>query len=752
MPSLKFPQRFTEEFETRFRLVLLRILLVVGIPFSVYYGALRFRLDYPLESAINFLCALIFLFGLIFSFKDRPLRTKTRLVTIFSCIYFLFMFFLHFRVILRQDLAYFSWFVVFAMVFFMVAGLRRGAVTALIYLLTLGVGFIWAHPAGQLEVSFYSISVQTMTCVVTATVIALVYEIIRKRTHKMLLERQQELTRSEEALERFNQTLEDRVKQRTAELEKANQHLKQEIQARQTSERHLRESEKRYRDLFENLSDFVYFHDMNGNFIENNFAVATVQKYLQKDREFLNVRDLMPQEYRPQFEDYLARIKERGEDRGYLRILEKNGQALILEYNNRLVTDAEGNPVGVRGSARNVTDRILLERERKRLEEQRLRSQKMESLGILAGGVAHDLNNVLGGIVSYPDLLLMQLPPDSPLIRPIKAIEQSGQKAAAIVQDLLTLARRGVVAKETVNLNGAVTDCLQSPEFEKLMALYPYADLKTNLARDLLPMVGSQVHLSKTVMNLIANAAEAMPEGGDITISTENRYVDSPVYGYECIPEGSYVLLTIRDTGIGISSEDMQMIFEPFYTKKMMGRSGTGLGMAVVWGTLKDHQGHIDMESVEGKGTTFRLYFPVTGKPQLKKPSAPATDIPKGKGQRILVVDDIKEQRDLSSMMLTHLGYTVDTVSSGEEAIKYIQENQVAVVVLDMIMDPGMDGLETFRRIREIRPEQKAVIASDFSETERVKKARELGAGAYLKKPFTLEKLGRAVKTAFESG
>jgi two-component system cell cycle sensor histidine kinase/response regulator CckA len=174
-------------------------------------------------------------------------------------------------------------------------------------------------------------------------------------------------------------------------------------------------------------------------------------------------------------------------------------------------------------------------------------------------------------------------------------MQESGKKAAAIVQDLLTLTRRGVVTEEVVNINYIIYEYLQSPEHERLMSYHPEIQLETNIENDLLNILGSPVHLTKTVMNLISNAAEALPNGGKIIISTSNRYLDRPIKDYDDIEEGDYVILSVSDNGIGISPEDVERIFEPFFTKKVMGRSGTGLGMAVVWGTIRDHKGYIDV-------------------------------------------------------------------------------------------------------------------------------------------------------------
>jgi len=384
--------------------------------------------------------------------------------------------------------------------------------------------------------------------------------------------------------------------------------------------------------------------------------------------------------------------------------------------------------------------------EKKKLEAQLQRTQKMEAIGTLAGGVAHDLNNVLGGIVSYPELLLMQLPEDSPLKKPILTIQKSGEKAAAIVQDLLTLARKGIAVTEVVNLNDIISDHLKTAKHEKIKSFHPHVQFEIDLEENLLNIVGSPVHLSQTVMNLISNAAESMPDEGKVFISTRNQYIDRPITGYDNVAGRDYMTLSISDEGTGMPEEVVEKIFEPFYTKKVMGRSGTGLGMSVVWGTVKDHNGYIDIQSAEEKGTTITIYFPATIKELIENDTPLSIQEYMDSGETILIVDDVEEQREIASSMLGRLGYTVTTVSSGEEAVEYLKENSADLLLLDMIMDPGIDGLETYRRILKIHPGQKALIVSGFAETERVTEAQKLGAGAYINKPFMLEQIGIAVK------
>lgn len=432
------------------------------------------------------------------------------------------------------------------------------------------------------------------------------------------------------------------------------------------------------------------------------------------------------------------------------RIRTTDGSEKVLLTSKIPYKNKDGQVIGIIGFVQDVTEQKKTEEEKKVLQKRILRSEKMEAIGTLAGGVAHDLNNILSGIVSYPDLILMDLAADDPLRKRIRTIRSTGQKAAAIVQDLLTLARRGVAAVEVVSPNDILKDYLESPEYESLRQHHPHVDVKVSYSADLLNIFGSPIHLSKTIMNLVSNAAEAMPEGGTITVSTENRYIDQPISGYDDVDEGDYAVVTVSDTGVGIRHEDKERIFEPFYTKKVMGRSGTGLGMAVVWGTIKDHNGYIDIQSCEGNGTTFTLYFPVTRKTAPKNQPAMSLDAFRGKGESVLIVDDVPEQREMANEILSVLGYNPVTVPSGEKAVEYMMQNTADILVLDMIMEPGIDGLETYRRISQFHPNQRAVIASGFSETDRVREAQRLGAGAYVRKPYTLENIGMAIRATLD--
>jgi PAS domain S-box-containing protein len=517
----------------------------------------------------------------------------------------------------------------------------------------------------------------------------------------------------------------------------------------------LQSSESKYRDLVENASSIILRMDANGKIIFFNEFAQKLFGYSEEEIIGENVGNIIMPPSGPSRLSFKKLSKALQKEPASPVVSEsqtetRSGKKVWIAWTYKAIFNAAGHFSEILCIGNDITELKRASQEKEELQIQLQRAQKMEAIGTLAGGVAHDLNNILSGIVSYPELLLMDLKDDSPLRKPILTIQKSGEKAAAIVQDLLTLARRGVEATEVVNLNSIVTEYLRSPEHARLELNHPDSRIATNLDENLLNILGSPVHLSKTVMNLVSNAAEAMLAGGEIVITTENRHMDKNIYGFDEIDKGDYATLIIQDTGIGIPPEDMERIFEPFYTKKTMGRSGTGLGMAVVWGTVKDHRGYIDLKSKEGKGTEITLYFPVTRKVFSQDAELASIQDVMGNGEAILVVDDIQEQRQIATEILEKLGYAVTTMPSGEEAIEYLRDHTTDLLVLDMIMEPGIDGLETYKKILKIHPGQRSIIASGYSESARVKEAQLLGAGTYVKKPYLLEKFGHAIRTELD--
>ncbi len=400
--------------------------------------------------------------------------------------------------------------------------------------------------------------------------------------------------------------------------------------------------------------------------------------------------------------------------------------------------------------AQDITEKKQAEQQRKTLKDQLTRAERMESLGVLAGGVAHDLNNILGPLVAYPEIIKMKLPPESPIREEISKIEKSAQRAADVVQDLLTMARRGRYDMSPLQLNDVINSFLQSTDFINLEKNYASLSIICKLDEQIPQINGSAPHLYKVIMNLILNACEAMPDGGKLTIKTECRNIDKLNSGFSNIEIGNYVILTISDTGHGISKKDLGHLFEPFYTKKKLGSSGSGLGLAIVYGVTKDHNGYIDVNSEIGKGTDFTLYFPAATVVRSKTRESQSAVRIHGT-ESVLVVDDLEDQRELASLLLNNLGYKVFSAINGHEALDILNHNNVDIVLLDMIMEENFDGLDTYREIIKIKPGQKAIIASGFSETDRVKEAEKLGVGKYIRKPYTMQTLGKAIREVLDS-
>jgi PAS domain S-box-containing protein len=512
------------------------------------------------------------------------------------------------------------------------------------------------------------------------------------------------------------------------------------------TEQSLRESEERFRLAYSTSPDAININRMSdGLFVDINEGFTRLTGFTREDvlgKTSLEVDIWCSSSDR--------RILVQGlQERGYYENLEadfrrQDGSVTTALMSARVI-ELQGVP-HILSITRDIGDRKRIEEENLRLTERLQRAEKMEALGTLAGGVAHDLNNVLGIVVGYAGMLLDDVAGSSPLRSDLMNILTGGERAAAIVQDLLTLARRGVSNRKVLNLSRMVADFQHSPEFKTIFSYHPSVRVKVDIEPDGLNISGSPVHIGKTLCNLISNACEAMPNGGVLTIRTANQYIDKPVQGYDEVREGDYVLLSVSDTGEGIRPEDLQRIFEPFYTKKVMGRSGTGLGLAVVWGTVKDHHGYINVQSEEGRGSVFTVYFPVTREEVTAEQVAVPVSEYMGRGESILVVDDVKGQRELAMAMLRRLNYSVTSVAGGEEAVDWLKDHAADLLVLDMIMDPGMDGLETYRAILKTHPRQRAIIVSGFSESERVNAAQALGAGAYVRKPYVVEKLGLAVR------
>lgn len=519
------------------------------------------------------------------------------------------------------------------------------------------------------------------------------------------------------SLEKNNLELEDRVHKRTASL---------------------RESTKRLQKILDNAPLGILIADSHSmEFQYANPTICTMLGYTKAELNTMSIESLHKS-------DDLAWIAEKFKKQA----AGLEGTAIDIPFLHKDGTVLEADIISAPlelGEKPSVIGFIVDRTETKKLETQLLRAQKMEAIGLMAGGVAHDLNNILAGIVSYPELILLQLPQSSELRKPLQAIQESGKRAATVVADLLTIARGVASTREPHNINLLIGEYLNSPEYNTLKSLHPDVIHTSDLHAAEATVSCSPMHIKKTVMNLVTNALEAVKEKGKLTLATSNQQIEKGDIAEHDLEPGNYLLLTVEDDGQGIAAKDLAHIFEPFYTKKVMGQSGTGLGLAVVWNTVQDHNGKIFVDS-STKGTCFKIYLPVTEDDETDPGKNNKTENLVGNNEHLLVVDDEPQLRDIATQILQNLGYKVDSVCSGELAIQFIKDNPVDLIVLDMLMEPGMNGRQTYEAILKLQPGQKAIIASGFSESDDVKLTLQLGANDYIKKPYSMEKLGRAVK------
>jgi len=393
---------------------------------------------------------------------------------------------------------------------------------------------------------------------------------------------------------------------------------------------------------------------------------------------------------------------------------------------------------------RNLRRQLQNEEALRAMSEELHQAKKMEAIGMLAGGVAHDLNNMLMGVVALPDLMLEEGHLSPRQREQLVAIREAGNRIAAVVSDMQVLSRNSASRQDPVDLNQVVSDYLDSPEYADVSSRHD-AGLTLDPGPDLPPVIGTATHLRKVLMNLVINAMEACERQGRILVETRAITLTEAFAGYETIPPGHYVRLRVSDNGCGIDPEHLGRIFDPFFSKKAQGRSGTGLGLAICWSIVHDHGGFIDL-SAKDPGCTFDIYLPAGGQPAEAAPSS-ETETPRSRNPatRVLVVDDEPEVRQVACAMLRHLGYQALAAESGEAALTLLRRQPVDLVLLDMVMPSGLNGLETYRRILALHPGQKTLIVSGQAESADVRGALRLGAGGFLKKPLSLTQLARAV-------
>jgi two-component system, cell cycle sensor histidine kinase and response regulator CckA len=505
------------------------------------------------------------------------------------------------------------------------------------------------------------------------------------------------------------------------------------------AEQALRESEERYRKLFDSVADFIFTHDDEGRFITINRATAENLGFTAEHLIGRPIADFMFPKYKKTFyEDYLAYIKEKGFYEGVSVYLDRNGEKHYIEYRNTLV-EREGEEPYVTGVGRDITERVESQKEMGLLEKQVQHAQRMEAIGTLAGGIAHNFNNLLMGIQGYTSVMLMETNYDHPFHEKLKNIEQLVQSGAKLSGQLLGYARGGRYEVNLITLNDVVQET--SDTFGTTRK-----DIKVHreLAANLFGVKADKAQIEQILLNLYVNAADAMPGGGSLYLSTMNVTHEAMANKtYEKKP-GNYVLLTVRDTGRGMNKEIMERIFEPFFTTKGLAK-GTGLGLASVYGILKSHGGYIDVESEKGHGTTFYVYLPASEEVVAKNIRTEEKFLMGS--ETVLLVDDEELILDSGAQLLEAMGYRALKAKSGAEAVEVYRKSKdtIDLVLLDVVM-PEMGGGETFDRLREIDTGIKVLLSSGYSLDGEAGEIMKRGCDGFIQKPFKLVKLSRKLR------
>ncbi len=508
------------------------------------------------------------------------------------------------------------------------------------------------------------------------------------------------------------------------------------ITERRKLEQGLRESLRRFREIYETASEGIFIADFQGNLLSFNDSVVRLMGYTREELTHKNIRDLMP----PEDFEYVNMIvnrdlKDARDNTMYeASCVDKSGKRFLVEFSASLVFE-NGKAIGMQGIGRDVT-------ERKRLEEQLLKIQKLEALGRLAGEVAHSFNNSLTVIQGFTTLLKRSDPGTEKQKKYLENIYQAGEDAARLTAQLLAFSRKQITEPERLNLNEVLIgmgDMLRVALGEGItLEMFPAPDLET--------IESDQSQLRQVLMNLVLNARDAMPDGGSILISTKVVCSASDPNLSKTNPASRYVKLTVADTGTGMTSQTQRHLFEPFFTTKPEGQ-GTGLGLFTAYGIVKQSGGFIEVSSQLGKGAQFDLYFPVS---EEKKSS---TVVHKESGENstgsgaILLVEDEPVVRSLVTEILTDCGYRVVTARNGKEALTFVQENKVALdLILTDVKMPGMDGVTLARLVTELNPAIKILFMSAYTE-ETAAIQHELRNGRqFIQKPFIPENLLRKIQ------
>lgn len=507
---------------------------------------------------------------------------------------------------------------------------------------------------------------------------------------------------------------------------------------RKQSEQELKKSEERYRVLVENARDIIYEHDLQGQYTSSNKAGEQITGYSLAEILTLNMADVVAPEY---LNDARNMIRQKLAGQSIttyeVEVLAKDGRRIAVEVNTSLVLQ-DGIPTGVQGIARDVT-------ERKQLEDQLRQSHKMEAIGQLAGGVAHDFNNLLTVIGGYSSILLGKLPQDSPHRTSVEEIKKASDRASSLTRQLLAFSRKQILQPKILDLNTVVSDL--DKMLRRLISedIYLLTVTDPNLAK----VKADPGQIEQVLLNLVVNARDAMPKGGKLTIETSNAVLSKDYARLHGVPSGAYVMLAVNDTGCGMDAATKKRIFEPFYTTKTAGK-GTGLGLATLYGIVKQSGGNVWVYSELGKGTTFKIYLPRaedrvdSGELNGTKPTPEGTET-------VLLVEDEEQVRAILRQILENQGYHVLSASHGEEALAISRgPGDIQLMITDVVM-PQMSGRELAERVVAARPSLRVLFMSGYTDDAIVRHGLLADRLSFIQKPFDPATVARKVREVLDS-
>jgi PAS domain S-box-containing protein len=507
------------------------------------------------------------------------------------------------------------------------------------------------------------------------------------------------------------------------------------ITERKRAENALRESERRFKDILADVNLAAIMMDAEGTITFCNDFLLSITGWQRHEVLGRNAFELLVSgEQRESLKTAYTESLVSGKLPAHLEapIKTKAGDNRILDWGNTLIRDASGSVTGSASLGRDIT-------EQRKLESQYLQAQKMEAVGQLAGGVAHDFNNLLQVISGYSGLLLEEIPEGVWPREELDQIQQASERAVVLVRQLLTFSRREQVRKETLDLESVINNMAKM----LCRVIGENIQLHTHCSPELPSIIADPGHIEQVLMNLCINSKDAMPAGGIIEIKAECAGAsNTPVLGNECTSHHDYVVLSVSDTGTGMTPEVLARIFEPFFTTKEVGK-GTGLGLATVYGIVNQHNGLVDVDSRPGFGTVFKIYFPQAAEPLSHADGREDNASKSREGtETILLAEDDDQVRSLAVRILEHAGYTVVAARDGDKATKLFEKlsHQIDMYVLDLVM-PAKGGVAVSRRVLSVRPDAKILFCSGYSYGSLAEDQRPSGGVDLLLKPFSARDL-----------